>query len=273
MPEPAGRTIVITGAAGNVGGKIAEHLRGRSDGRLVLLDRQASDGISVADLSEPNGDWTRHFEGADVVVHAAANPSPHAPWPDLVVDNIDVTLNVFQAAAAAGVRRIVYLSSLQTTLGRDRDGGIAGNADAMPVNLYGVSKSVGERIARSFAAQFGISVVCLRIGMVRVGDNPPPRHHPDTAVQQRWLSNHDLCEAVSLAMDQPDVDFAVVTVTSRNARSPWSLEEARCVLGFTPADRHVPVQPGTATRITRAVRRSARRVLNRVLLTARGDQT
>src|SRR5262249_42374907 len=108
MPTP---TVLITGAAGNLGGKLRRHLEGRYPLRLLDLDPRGDLGIMAADLSRPAERWVKAFDGADVVVHLAADPTAQQTWPKLVAPNLDGLINVLLAAAGAGVQRVVYASS------------------------------------------------------------------------------------------------------------------------------------------------------------------
>src|SRR5215204_544158 len=104
------RTVLITGAAGNLGQKLRAHLVPTC--RLTLLDRApGSDAaIEAADLSVW-GAWVERFVGIDTVFHLAADPTAQQTWPQVVAPNVDALVNVFEAARSAGVRRIVYASS------------------------------------------------------------------------------------------------------------------------------------------------------------------
>ncbi len=70
--------IVVTGAAGHLGGKLSAHLA--AAGHAVTgLDLTAADRpvpIHAADLSRPDSGWTRRLVGQDVVVHLAADRDP-----------------------------------------------------------------------------------------------------------------------------------------------------------------------------------------------------
>ena len=74
--------VLVTGAGGNLGGKLRAHLQGRHE--LILLSHrpQRDAAIHAADLSTWDEDWVRLFRGADVVFHFAANPDPRAAWWD-----------------------------------------------------------------------------------------------------------------------------------------------------------------------------------------------
>src|SRR5919201_4365066 len=109
--QPQMQTVLITGAAGNLGSKLRRHLQGRYELRLLDLDPRDDAAIVAADLSRWDLAWADRFQGVDTVVHLAANAVAQQPWPSVVGPNIDVTIHVYQAAVRAGVRRVVYASS------------------------------------------------------------------------------------------------------------------------------------------------------------------
>src|SRR4029078_12171544 len=67
--------------------------------------------VEVADLAVPDDSWDRHFEGVDVVLHLAADMRPVASWESVVANNIDLSLNVLDAAERRRVGRVVFASS------------------------------------------------------------------------------------------------------------------------------------------------------------------
>ena len=119
--EDEPRTVLITGACGNIGRKLRRAWADVYD--LVLIDRLDDPDdpeIITADLEILDDDWITHFHGVDTVVHLAANTDEHAPWDDLIGPNIDVLANVFHAAALAGVERVVFASSNHVMGGRNQ---------------------------------------------------------------------------------------------------------------------------------------------------------
>src|SRR5262244_4020197 len=105
------KTVLITGAAGNLGSKLRRHLGGRFDLRLLDVDPRGDIAIVRADLSQWDAAWVDLFRGVDVVVHLAADATAQQTWPKLIGPNIDAVVNVLEAAAQQGVRRVVYASS------------------------------------------------------------------------------------------------------------------------------------------------------------------
>src|SRR5690348_1519261 len=103
------RTVLITGACGNIGRKLRAAWTDVYD--MVLIDETAGEDdpdVIVADLAVLDDDWITHFHGVDTVVHLAANSDELAPWDELIAPNLDAVANVFHAAALAGVERVIF---------------------------------------------------------------------------------------------------------------------------------------------------------------------
>jgi NAD+ dependent glucose-6-phosphate dehydrogenase len=250
-------SVLVTGARGNLGRKIVNHLVAKGGRRITEMDRaltSAGDGLN-ADLARLDPLWTRHFQGVDAVVHLAGEVNANAAWGDLVADNVDATINVLEAARASGIHRVILASSLHAAMGYEgTTETISPSLPANPISHYGASKAMGEQLGRHFALQHDLSVICLRIGWVPPGDNLPPQRRGSIALQHRWLSDEDLCQAFALAIDAEPVDFAIVNITSRVLGSPWTLDEAKWLLGYEPSSFHVPVQPRLGQRAARRLR-------------------
>jgi nucleoside-diphosphate-sugar epimerase len=173
-------------------------------------------------------------------------------------NNVDALLNVFRAAVENRVKRVVFASSSRVFLGYTDRRMLVGHESApKPTDFYGATKVFGERLGKSHADQYGLSVICLRIGVVWPGDNSPAGKGYEA--QRRWLSTRDFCQAVEKAIHAPEVQFATLFVTSDNQGMPWDLSETRRVLGFEPRDRLVPVRSPLLVRLMRAVTRLLRR--------------
>ncbi len=110
------RTILITGAAGNIGAKITAHFRQTTGYGLRLLDKAAGDGIVAADFGVWDDGWAKHFAGVDTVIHLAGNPSGRTSWASAKRDNIAGTQHVLRASREAKVRRVIFASTNQVML-------------------------------------------------------------------------------------------------------------------------------------------------------------
>jgi NAD+ dependent glucose-6-phosphate dehydrogenase len=234
------RTVLITGAAGNIGQKLRAAWSEFYD--LVLIDRVANPAdpdLIVADLSELDDEWITHFHGVDTVIHLAGNPHESAPWEELEQPNLDTLANVFHAAALAGVERLVFASS-NHAMGGYRD------LDDMPITVdlpprpdgpYGATKLMGERFGKSLARAFDITFIALRLGWVQPGANRPDTL-PDDWSRGLWLSNADLVRLFECAVEAEldDRTFVVVIGVSNNRDSRWDLGPAAELLGYYPED-------------------------------------
>lgn len=237
------RVVLVTGAAGNIGGKLAAHFATTAAYDLRLIDQVAGDGVIAADLAAYDDAWAKTFAGVDTVVHLAGEPRGNASWAMVQRANIVATQNVLRAARAAKIRRVVFASTNQVMLGyRFRDGIVTTDMPPAPLSPYGISKLFGEELGRGFAAETGISFIALRIGYFQRGENlPGPAMVIGLWGQQMWLSNGDMKRAVEGAIEVENVSFAVVNLVSNNAGMRWDLEHTRKTIGYVPRDAHTPV--------------------------------
>jgi len=234
------QTVLITGAAGNIGRKLSAAWDDVYD--LIRLDREPDPddpGLIAADLADPAADWGELFHGVDAVVHLAADPDELADWEALVGPNIDALFNVFHAAALAGVERLVFASSNHANGGyRDQgDGPIGVDLPPKPDGPYGATKLMGERLGRCLSETFELTFVALRLGWVQRGGNRPETL-PDDWSRGLWLSDADMVRLFGLAVeaDLGDRTCVVVNGMSRNRGTRWDLEPAAGLLGFEPED-------------------------------------
>jgi NAD(P)-dependent dehydrogenase (short-subunit alcohol dehydrogenase family) len=238
--EAEPRTVLITGACGNIGRKLRAAWADTYD--LVLIDRAATDNdpdVIAADLTILDDDWITHFHGVDTVVHLAANGNEFASWEDLIGPNLDVLANVFNAAALAGVERLIFASSnhVMGEYQRAGDGPITVDMPPLPDGPYAVTKLVGERLGSSLARAFDMTVIALRLGWIQEGKNRPETL-PHEWARQMWLSNTDLVRLFDCAVEAEieDRSFVVVNGMSSNHGMRWDLSDAAELLGYLPKD-------------------------------------
>lgn len=235
------KTVLITGATGNIGRKLRAHLRaaGRYELRLLCLNPQNDPEVQTADLSVWDESWAARFAGVDTVLHVAADPSPWASWGSVQRLNFDLLFNVLAAAQQHGVRRFVFASSNYVVAGyRFSNEALTAAMEPQPINPYGASKLVGERIGKMFAERYGLSFIAFRIGVCQ--RNHDNRHGPwipfGTWGQHMWVSDRDLCRAFEAAIENTSVGFGVYNLVSRNPGMRWEMDSIRRDLGFEPAD-------------------------------------
>jgi uronate dehydrogenase len=234
------RTILITGAAGNIGGKLAAHFKETGQYALRLLDLRAGGDIIAADFAVWDEAWARHFAGVDTVIHLAANPSGRANWSEVMGANIMGTEHVLRAARAAKVRLVIYASSVQTELGyRFAEGPITTEMPPAPLSPYAMSKVFCEALGRGFVEETGISFIAFRIGYFQRGENiPGPWMKIGAFGQTIWLSNRDMLQAMEKAIEVEDVPYAVLNLESDNPGMRVDISETKRILGYAPQDGH-----------------------------------
>lgn len=241
LPEADGlRTVLITGAAGNIGAKLRKAWAGRYD--LILLDQEhgGDPDVTRANLDTWDEEWAMLFEEADVVIHLAANPSEFTPWPDLVGPNLDAVCNVFHAAALGGVQRLIYASSNHAMGGyRSEEKQLPLDEDLPPLpgNPYGAAKLFGERLGMTLSACYGLEFIGLRIGWVQAGENRFETL-PDDWSRGLWLSNEDMVRLFTCAVEaELPAHAVIINGVSNNKDSRWPLDRARSILGYEPGSR------------------------------------
>jgi len=238
--EDESRTVLITGAAGNIGRKLRAAWDDEYD--LILLDSTFDPHdpeVIQADLSVLDESWITHFHGVDTVVHLVANSDPAPSFEEMIGPNVDALANVFNAAALAGVERIVFASSIHVAAGRRDDSPklITVDMPPRPSGMYGALKYVGERLGRSLAEAFDLTFIALRVGYVQPGANRSETLVDDWD-KKMWLSNGDLVRLFDAAVEAEIEDRQVLVVhgVSRNQGTPWDLTVAAEILGYLPED-------------------------------------
>lgn len=169
-------TLLVTGANGFVGSAICR--QAASTGRVVrgaVRNAQAAaGGVQTVTVASMDGqtDWAQALHGCDSVIHAAArvhvmNESSTDPLSEFRRVNVEGTLNLARQAAAAGVRRFVFVSSVKVN-GEGTEAGrpyTASDAPA-PKDAYGVSKAEAEAGLRLIGKETGLEITAVRPPLV-----------------------------------------------------------------------------------------------------------
>lgn len=168
------RRILVTGATGFVGCALRRELRllGR---RHVAAVRGPASGFSdeqvaVGDI-DGQTDWRPALREAGCVIHLAARThvleetaaDPLAVYRRI---NVEATHRLAQQAAAAGVRRFVFLSSIKVNGEATTDHPFTENDAPRPLDAYGLSKCEAEDVLRRVGSETGMEVVILRPPLV-----------------------------------------------------------------------------------------------------------
>jgi nucleoside-diphosphate-sugar epimerase len=167
--SPRAGRILITGATGFIGGRLARRLA--SEGRPVrCLVREHSDTSSLEELDVEIavGDLTsgrslpRALDGCDFVLHCGALVSDWATTHEITRTNVTGTRNLLEASADVSVRRFIHFSTTDV-YGHPGGGAIDETFAAKRFrNWYAQTKLDAEREVRRAEAQSGLDAVILR---------------------------------------------------------------------------------------------------------------
>lgn len=185
--------ILVTGATGFIGRSLITKLAGDGIETRACVRRERvemPDGVTTWQVGGLTGDtdWRQALAGVEVVVHAAArvhvmDETATDPLSEFRRINVQGTLNLARQAAAAGVQRFVFISSIKVN-GEATQPGRPFMADAVPAprDAYGISKMEAEQGLQEIAAETGVEFVIIRPPLVY-----GPGVKANFAVMMRWL--------------------------------------------------------------------------------------
>lgn len=224
--------VLVTGAGGNLGRATLPALADAGHEPRALdfrpldspFDSVRGDVRDVAAVS-------RALHGIDAVVHAAALHGIHLKaWPPEEFWSINATgtFTVYEAARVAGVARVVFASSMGV-YGRS----LEATSDAwawvheglpeLPVDVYGLTKLLGEAIGRHYARANGMSTVALRLGMYV----PATFEHYGFRLLFGGVDERDVAQAVLRSLTyEPDGGFDAFDIMSA---TPFGPDDARAL--------------------------------------------
>jgi nucleoside-diphosphate-sugar epimerase len=250
--ERAKPRVLVTGASGLIGRLTRERLSDTYS--FSALNRRPVEGIPClqADIADLDAICPA-FDGIDTVLHLSAFTEDVQDWDGTMRVTVNGTLNVFRAAQAAGVKRVVFMSSGSTMCAYEWDEGspygmmARGEYDRVPDgwpmvdetwpprpdNPYAVGKLFGEACGRYFSDRFGMSVLVIRLGAVLDTDRPKlRRHYPG------YLSQHDAVDLIDRCLSAPlSLRYEVFDAISENRWRWRDTSRAKTLFGWQPTGR------------------------------------
>jgi uronate dehydrogenase len=246
--------VVVTGAAGNIGRAMIDHLAAAHEVFLIDSKRVPGRASRVADLARSRNQitsvktglfgachWQELFAAADVVIHLAEDPRSTASWQCILHNNIQTTWNVLEAAVQHRVRRVVYASSGWAVKALELqlmpacylpDGPkIDSAAPPRPKRPYGVGKACAELMGRMLVDDGKLeSFLAVRLGWYE----PDPPH--DETYRKLRIGREDLRRLMRRAVEAPFTGFHVAYGVSAQATAPYDLSYTRRLLDWEPQE-------------------------------------
>jgi uronate dehydrogenase len=224
-------TILITGAAGRLGTELRKGLaplarKLRLADVVPVTDLRPNEEALTFDLAD-EGAVHEACAGVDAVLHFGGVPLER-PWEQILNANIRGSYHIYEGARKAGVKRVIYASSVHAIGYHRLEDQIDALAPHRPDGLYGLSKCFVEDLGRLYWDKFGIETAALRI----FSSFPEPA---DRRMLWSWLSFDDCLRLVTAALTAPRVGFTLCFGLSDNAVKPVDNRLAGH-LGYQPQD-------------------------------------
>lgn len=165
--------VLVTGANGFVGQALVSKLLARKQQVRACYRKGVgvtSQGQKVVTIPSINGslDWTEVLEGIDVIIHSAAlvpaaAGTSSANKLEFREVNTEGTINLAQQAARAGVKRLIFISSIKVNGESSQvHSPFSASDEPSPVDYYGQSKYEAEQGLRLIAKQSDLEIVIVR---------------------------------------------------------------------------------------------------------------
>jgi UDP-glucose 4-epimerase len=213
--------LLVTGGAGYIGSHVVRHLveaghqvvvfdnlstgHRQAVGKAELIVADLEDRATLRSVFDTHGfDGVLHFAAHIVVPESVANPIKYYS------NNTRNTLNLLQVCAEAGTRFFVF-SSTAAVYGIPETPSVAEDAPLDPINPYGASKMMSERMLMDLGAASELRYVSLRYFNVagadperRMGQATPDATHLIKVACQAALGQRDGITVFGTDYDTPD---------------------------------------------------------------------
>ena len=234
--------VLITGAAGTVGTTLWQTWEEQDNYRLTLTDIQPIEGSSsqVVEADIRDYDAMRELcQDKDVLVHLGYLHQSSPVNKPVEVNDIDVSMNIFDAAREGGIQKIVYASTNHVSGWNERLSSpprFSTGDQFRPDGWYGAMKGMAEIAGRYLVDAYDMRFISIRIGSFNGTYEPSGLRHCSTLLTPR-----DCVQLFGLAVDYDGpVKYLITYGRSANSdgvqQSFLDISDAVEVLGYDPQD-------------------------------------
>lgn len=235
--------VLVTGAGGFVGAHLLRGLPGHS---VVAASRRPIEGYEwrrQGDL-RASVDWAELVHDVDAVVHLANIAHQTASEEDFERVNHHATADLAAACQTAGIRQLVFISSIYAQVGQSSDRIVSEGDRPEPQNAYGRSKLAAERAVAASGVPFTILRPVLVLGegakgnvrtLYKLAGLPLPLPVGSIAAKRSFVSIENLVAAVGAVLGNPNALGETFIVSDREPLTVGELvADVRAKAGRTP---------------------------------------
>ncbi|WP_353646903.1 NAD-dependent epimerase/dehydratase family protein [Mesorhizobium sp. WSM2239] len=160
--------MVVTGGSGFIGLGVREALRQRGLPHRAV-SRSPREGCIMIGEMDANTDWSAALVGATSVIHLAGlahQTSPVPPIEDFRRTNVDGSIRLVRQAAKAGVKRVVFVSSIGVLGQTTKAEPLTEASPPTPNNSYTTSKYEAELALAKLCGDLELELVIVRPPLV-----------------------------------------------------------------------------------------------------------
>lgn len=255
--------ILITGATGFIGKFLVSYLLEQNVSVRILVRNHHRKGIFPDCVEQHIGDLinpTHLFgaaDGIDVLYHlggyAHALQENHVTARMHQQVNLMGTKNIFSESIRAGVKKIIFFSSIKAV--GESDQCIDETWDKLPSTFYGSAKRAAEKLVLTMGKECGIHVCILRLALVygpslkgnlyqmlRAIDKGYFLPIPPINNRRSLVSVYDVCQAAWLATQRENANGKIYFVTDKKSYSTYDIYLLiRKALGYSNPSWYIPL--------------------------------
>lgn len=233
------KKIIIVGGLGTIGQMIYPTLAKKYN--VTIFDIIESDCSEKVDACNYEQLIEAIPEKTDIIINLISIKTTDGIIHPNEFDHVTNTFfkasyNILHAAAEKNIKKVIYASSNHVAdfyedngnskLGRE----ITTSDYPYSKGLYGVLKLASENIGHAFAQKYGLSVINLRIGSVRLNENKEILADIER-FKKTWLSEVDVVSIFEKSIATP-TKYGTYFAVSNNPEKPWSIENTEKELDF-----------------------------------------